>query len=417
MPSTTDGPGRGHRDPVRPGSGIGHGTVWLFAVATGVSVANLYYSQPLLDMIAGRLGLSHSVAGLTVTFSQLGYALGLVLLLPLGDLLDRRRLAPAAAAGTACALAAVAVAPSAAPLLGAALAVGLGATTAQMLVPYAADLATDEERGKVVGTVMSGLLLGILLARTAAGYLAELGGWRSVYATAAGVMLVLAATLWWRLPDLPSHSTLRYPALLASTLRILGEEPVLRLRAALGGLAFANFSVLWTSLTFLLSGAPYHYSSGAIGLFGLLGAAGAMAASAAGRVSDRGGSAATTTVTGVLLALSWLPLVLGAHRLWALAVGIVVLDLAVQGLHVTNQSQIYRLRPEARSRITSVYMTSYFIGGALGSLLAPLAYDEAGWGGVSALGAAIGCATVLVWLVSPSSRRHGPRPAEGPGAP
>ncbi len=385
-------------------SRIGPGTVGLFAVATGLSVANLYYSQPLLDEMAAGLGVSHGTAALTVTLSQLGYAAALVLLLPLGDLLDRRRLVPVTAVVTALALAAMATASSAVVLLGAAFAVGAGATTAQILVPYAADLAGDQDRGKVVGSVMSGLLLGILLARTVAGYLAELGGWRTVYVTAAAVMLLLAGTLWWRLPALPANSTLRYPALLASTARILREEPVLRLRAVLGGLAFAVFSVLWTALTFLLSAGPYHYSSGTIGLFGLLGVAGALTASVAGRIADRGRAALVTTLTCVLLAASWLPLAFGARVTVSLAAGIVLLDLAVQGLHVTNQSQIYRLRSEARSRLNSAYMTIYFLGGALGSTLAPIAYDAGGWSGVSVLGAALGAAAVLVWLASRPDR-------------
>jgi predicted MFS family arabinose efflux permease len=218
-------------------------------------------------------------------------------------------------------------------------------------------------------------------------------------------MLLLVAGLWWRLPALRPHATLRYPALLASTARILRDEPVVRLRAALGSMAFAVFSVLWTSLTFLLSAAPYHYSSGYIGLFGLLGAAGALAASVAGRIADRGGAIAMTTVTAVLLVVSWIPTAFGPRTLVLLAVGIVLLDLAVQGLHVTNQSRIYRLRPEARSRITSAYMTTYFVGGAIGSLLAPIAYDSGGWFAVCLLGASIGALAVLVWLTALTVRR------------
>ncbi|TDD62443.1 MFS transporter [Actinomadura rubrisoli] len=404
--ATRKPPGDGHR--ASPGSGgIGRGTVYLFAVATGLCVANLYYCQPLLDAIADGLRVSRSTTALLVTFTQLGYAAALVLVLPLGDLADRRRLIPGMAALTAAALAVTASASSAPVLLAAAVVTGAGATTAQVLVPLAAALADDDTRGKVVGTVMSGLLLGILVARTVAGYLAQLGGWRTVYATAAAVMLVLAAVLWWRLPAVPRATTLRYPALLASAVRIVREEPVLRFRALLGALGFAVFSVLWTALTFLLSGAPYHYSPGTIGLFGLLGAVGALAAGAAGRVADRGGAGRFTTLTTALLAVSWLPLVLGAHHVVALAAGIVLLDLAVQGLHVTNQSQIYRLRPDARSRITSVYMTAYFAGGAAGSALTPPAYERAGWTGVSVLGASLGAAAFLAWVAHGRSlRRH-----------
>jgi predicted MFS family arabinose efflux permease len=374
------------------------GVVLLLAIATGLSVANLYYSQPLLGAIGQQLHLSVGTTGLVVTVTQLGYAAGLVLLLPLGDLLERRRLVVVMAVGAAVALALMARSTTVWALLACSLAIGLLSVLAQILVPLAATLANPRERSTVVGMVMSGLLLGILLARTVSGYLAQLGGWTTAYWVAAALMLALAAALRLGLPASRNHTSLRYSELLRSTVTLLWNEPVLRLRSLYGALGFAAFSVLWTSVTFLLTGAPYYYSTGTVGLFGLVGAAGAVAASAAGRIADRGRSHHTTAVTVLLLLFSWLPLVFGLRSLAALLVGIVLLDLAVQGLHITNQSEIYRLKPEDRSRLTSAYMTLYFVGGALGSALSTMAYAAYGWVGACVLGAIIGAAAAVVWL-------------------
>jgi predicted MFS family arabinose efflux permease len=376
------------------------GVVLLLGMATGLSVANLYYSQPLLDTIGHQLHLSAGTTGLVVTVTQLGYAAGLALLLPLGDLLERRRLVVAMAVGAAIVLALMARATTAAALLACALAIGLLSVLAQILVPLAATLAGPSERGSVVGMVMSGLLLGVLLARTVSGYLAQLGGWTTAYWVAAALMLALAAALWLGLPTNRHHTNLRYLGLLRSTLALLRDEPVLRLRSIYGALGFAAFSVLWTPITFLLTGSPYHYSTGTVGLFSLVGAGGAAAASAAGRIADRGGSHRITAVTVLLLLTGWLPLAFGLHSLTALLIGIVLLDLAVQGLHITNQSEIYRLKPEARSRLNSAYMTLYFLGGALGSALSTMAYTDYGWIGVCALGTIIGVAAAAVWLAT-----------------
>ncbi|MDQ2881586.1 MAG: MFS transporter [Actinomycetota bacterium] len=376
------------------------GVVLLLSVATGLTVANMYYAQPLLDTIGHQLHLSVGTTGLVVTVTQLGYAAGLVFLLPLGDLLERRRLVVIMAVGAAIALALMAHSTTAAALLACALAVGLLSVVAQILVPLAATLAGPNERGSVVGTVMSGLLLGILLARTVSGYLAQLGGWTTAYWVAAALMLALAVALRLGLPTNRQHTNLSYTGLLRSTVALLRDEPVLRLRSVYGALGFAAFSVLWTSITFLLTGPPYHYSTGTVGLFGLVGAAGAAIAFAAGRIADRGGSRWTTAATVLLLLVSWLPLVFGVGSLAALLVGVVLLDLAVQGLHITNQSEIYRLNPEARSRLNSAYMTLYFVGGALGSALSTIAYADYGWLGACALGAIIGAAAVVIWLIA-----------------
>jgi predicted MFS family arabinose efflux permease len=379
--------------------------VAVMAVATGVAVANTYYAQPLLDAIGATFGIGPATSGLIVTVAQIGYALGLVFLLPAGDLAERRRLITVTCLVTAVALAGAALAPGPALLFAAVAVVGLTSVVAQILVPFAASLATDTERGSVVGTVMSGLLLGMLLARTVAGYIAELWGWRSVYWFAAGLMVVTAAVLRHELPRYRERTGLTYPRILASIATILRQEPVLRWRAVYGALAFGTFSVLWTSLTFLLAGPAYRMTEGTIGLFGLIGAAGVAMASLAGRLTDRGGARLLTGATSACLLVSWPAIWLGAHSVAALIAGILVLDIGAQGLHITNQSEIYRLRPDARSRINAAYMTSYFIGGAVASAASATVYGTAGWTGVSLLGAAFAAAACLVWVVQSRSRR------------
>ncbi|MFB7493193.1 MFS transporter [Streptomyces sp. NPDC056161] len=385
----------------RQGTGLGRATVILLAVATGLSVAGVYYAQPLLDEIRIDLHLPPGTAGLIVTVTQLGFAAGLLLLVPLGDLVERRRLITVMCVLSAAGLVMTGLATGPTLLFTASLVVGTFSTAAQLLAAYAATSTAEGERGRVVGTIMSGLLIGVLLARTVSGYLAVYGGWRMVYWVAAALMLLLAFTLLIRLPKSPPTADLRYAALLRSVFALLREEPLLRLRSLYGVLGMADFSVLWTSLGLMLAEPPYRYSPALIGLFGLAGAAGAVAASLAGRVADRGGAGLTTGVCGLLMTAAWLPMSLGQHSLALLIVGIVVFDLAAQALHITNQSQIYTLRPEARSRLTSAYMTCYFIGGVAGSGMSSIVYTRAGWTGVSVLGAVLGVATLLVRLCTP----------------
>ena len=369
------------------------------AVSTGLSVANNYYAQPLLPAIGRNLHMAAGTTGLIVTAAQVGYAAGLVFLLPLGDLAERRRLVTVMAVGTGLALFVLAAAPSATVLLAAAFVVGSLSVVTQVLVAFAASLASDDERGSVVGSVMSGLLLGVLLARTVAGLLAETGTWRVVYVVAGAAMLVEAAILRRVLPEWRTDRPSTYPRVVASVFELVREESVLRLRSLYGLMSFGAFSVLWTSIALLLA-SHYHYSSGVIGLFGLAGAAGAVAATAAGRFSDRRSARTATGVTSVLLLASWPAIWFGRSDLIALVIGVVALDIAVQGLHITNQGEIYRLRPEARSRLTAAYMFFYFVGGSVGSLAATTVYDAVGWGGVSAVGAAFATGAVGLWLVT-----------------
>ena len=382
------------------GGGISGGLVLLLAVACGATVANLYYAQPLLNTLAGAFGVSQGTAGLLITISQVGYVLGLALLVPSGDLQERRGLISVALVITAAGLVVMAVAPGFTVFAGALALVGFTATAAQVIVPMSASLALETERGRVVGTVMSGLLIGILLARTFSGLLAAALGWRVVFWVAAAIMVALSLTLRLRLPRVPPTTDMRYRGVLRSVLSLIAGEPVLRLRMALGFFAFGCFSTLWTSLSFLLSAPPFNYGNGVIGLFGLAGVAGAAAATGAGRLADRGRGRHATWVTAVVMVAAWPILYAGKTSVVWLLVGIAVLDLGVQGIHISNQSAIYALAPEARSRLTTAYMISYFLGGAALSAISSALYASDGWDGVCAAGIATGLAALALWAAA-----------------
>ncbi len=372
--------------------------VYVMAAACGVAVANLYYAQPLLHTLARSFGTSEGATGLIVTMTQLGYVIGLALVVPLGDVLERRRLITTVSAGTALALAGASISPGIGSFLIACLATGLTAVVAQILVPFAAVLAEDRYRGAVIGRVMAGLLLGILLARVVSGFIADAFGWRAVFGLATVCMIVQTIVLWLMLPQSRGETRLSYPALIGSVLFLFREEPLLRRRIVYGTFGFAAFSVFWTALAFLLARPPYGYSDSAIGLFGLVGAAGALSASSAGRIHDHGG---TLPGTGVLLALVVLAFVImGVYRthLAAIIAGVTLLDIGQQGTHILNQSVIYTLNEEARSRITTAYMTCFFFGGVIGSALSGYVFQLAGWTGVAWLGGVFGGIAFLYWL-------------------
>ncbi len=384
-------------------TGLGRGLVLMLAVATGACVANMYYAQPLLHTIGRAFHIGTATSGLLVTVSQIGYVFGLALLVPLGDLVERRALIT----NTMLALAAAQLVECLAPSLWifevALLIVGMTTFVAQVIVPMSSHLAAEHERGKVVGTVMSGLLLGVLASRTLSGIVAGAFGWRAVFGMAAALMLVGAVLLRRLLPRVQPTSDLPYGAALLSVLQLVREEPVLRLRMALGACSMGCFSILWTALAFLLSGvhgSGYHYGNTVIGLFGLAGIAGASAAQVAGRLADRGHGGLLTTGTLTLLLASWALLYLGGHSVLVLIVGIMVLDLGAQGTQISNQTAIYRLHPDARSRLTTAYMVAYFLGGTVCSSVTGALYGADGWGAVCLLGAGTATLSVLIWLLS-----------------
>lgn len=392
--------------------------VVLFAVTCGLSVANIYYAQPLLDAITGDVGIGHAGAGIVVTVTQVGYGLGLILLVPLGDRLNRRWLIGTHLLLSAVALVVVATATSRPVLLLGLAAVGALAVVIQVIVAFAASIAAPAGRGRVVGAVTGGVVIGILLARTGAGVVFDLAGWRWVYLASAALVLAVGGLLLRVLhgyaPDARPPVSMRYGPLLRSILTLYRREPVLRDRSILALLTFAAFSVLWTTLVLPLTAQPLSLSHSAVGLFGLAGAAGALAAVHAGRLADRGLGRATTGVALALMLVSWLPIGLIHRSLAALVIGLVLLDLAIQAVHVTSQTMIYAIAPGAASRLVSGYMVCYSIGSGAGSIASTLTYARAGWTGVCLLGAAIS-GTALLWWATRTDGRCGPvRRSDGP---
>ncbi|MFH8983687.1 MFS transporter [Streptomyces varsoviensis] len=392
----------------RPGAAdarpsLSRAMVLLLAVVCGAAVANIYYAQPLLPVISRALGVSEGAGGLVVTASQIGYAISLALLVPLGDVLERRRLVSVLLGLSAVALLGAAAAPSLNALYAAVALVGVTSAVAQIVVPMAASLAADHERGSVVGTVMSGLLVGIMLARTAAGVLAQFGDWRLVFVFAAGVMAILALTLRLVLRPVPPTQHTPYPQLLRSVLTLVRDESLLRRRMGLAAVGMGCFTVLWTASSFLLAGPAYGYGPAVIGLFGLAGVVGAVAAVTAGRFADRGRGRQVATGGLVLLTGGWGVLAFaaagGPGGLVALILGIMVLNLAQQALLISHQSVLYRRIPHARSRVTTALMVASFAGSTVASALASALYPVAGWTGVCALGGVIALIGVGIWTL------------------
>ncbi|TCN78481.1 MFS transporter [Shewanella fodinae] len=363
--------------------------ILLMAVATGVAVANNYYVQPLLDTIANYFKVSHTAAGMLVTTAQLFYGAGLLLLVPLADMFERRRLIVVMMLLATLGLLISALATNLYWLLLGTAVAGACSVVAQVLVPLAATLADPSQRGRVVGTVMGGLLLGILLARVVAGVISTWISWQAVYWLAAGTMLLITLLLARALPVYQSETTIRYGELMRSLFGLFRTEPKLRSRSFLGGLSFAMFTMFWTPLAFLLANPPYEYSDATIGLFGLAGVAGVAAARWAGKLADSGkGNTGTWVGLGSAL-ISWLLLFFAADSLALLLVGVVLLDLAVQLTHVSNQNVIYALQQQLRNRLNAGYMTCYFVGGALGSWVSVNLYQFGGWHAVCYGGAAL----------------------------
>ena len=373
----------------------------LFATACGISVANIYFAQPLLDQISNDFSMDHSIIGVVITITQIFYGLGLLLLVPLGDLLNPRRLIIGHMLLSTIALIIVGTAFSSVVLLVGMALVGILAVVTQTLVAFAANIASPLERGRVVGIVTSGIVIGILLARTFAGIVTDLAGWRSVYVVSAAILFLLASLFLKVLPSVEREvKSLTYTQLIRSTFTLFMQERTLRVRSVLAMLIFADFSILWTSLVLPFSAPPFALSHSAIGAFGLIGVAGALAAASAGKLADRGYGQRTTGIALILLFISWLFISYLQQTLIAFVIGIVLLDLAVQAIHVTNQTMILPLREEARSRLTAGYMMFYSIGSASGSIASTQIYAHFGWGGVSFLGASVSAFALLYWVLS-----------------
>jgi predicted MFS family arabinose efflux permease len=371
--------------------------ILVMAVACGLTVANLYYAQPLLALMASSFHVSQGTAAIVVTATQLGYAAGLALLVPLGDVLENRKLACRTLIITAIALGVAAVSPDFTLFLIMSVGIGVTSVVVQILVPFAAHLAPPEQRGKYVGRVMSGLLLGILLARSLASVTAAAWGWRSIYLISAVAMIVLSAVLWRLLPKRAPVATARYGRLLRSAFQLIREEPVLRRRAVCQALMFGAFSAFWTSISYELISA-HHLSQLHIALFALVGAGGAVAALVAGMLGDRGFG---RPVRGLSMALAVVAMVLaglGSGSVLLLAAAAVLLDLATQGNQVLSQRDVYALREDARARLNTVYMTVSFIGGSIASAVSGWLYESHGWVAVTIFAAALPLAAGCIYL-------------------
>ena len=390
-----------------PSADMPRSMVWLFATASGLSVANVYYAQPLLDALANDFGISHAAVGGVVTATQIGCALALLLVVPLGDKVDRRRLMAVQLIALVVALVSVSMAQSSSALLIGMLATGmLGTAMTQGLIAYAASAASPHEQGRVVGAAQGGVFTGLLLARVFAGGISDIAGWRGVYLCAAALMLMIALPLWWRLPALPTvTATMSYPRLIGSMLTLLRQEKVLQIRGVLALLMFASFNIFWSALVLPLSAPPFNFSHTAIGAFGLAGAVGALAAGRAGRWADRGYAQRTSAAALSILLLAWWPLSLMDRSFGILLIGIILLDLGGQALHVTNQSMIFRTRPEAHSRLVGLYMLFYAVGSGLGALGTTMTYACAGWPGVCLLGASVSLLALVFWWLTRASHR------------
>lgn len=390
-----------------PSADMPRSMVWLFATASGLSVANVYYAQPLLDALANDFGISHAAVGGVVTATQIGCALALLLVVPLGDKVDRRRLMAVQLIALVVALVSVSMAQSSSALLIGMLATGmLGTAMTQGLIAYAASAASPHEQGRVVGAAQGGVFTGLLLARVFAGGISDIAGWRGVYLCAAALMLMIALPLWWRLPALPAvTATMSYPRLIGSMLTLLRQEKVLQIRGVLALLMFASFNIFWSALVLPLSAPPFNFSHTAIGAFGLAGAVGALVAGRAGRWADRGYAQRTSAAALSILLLAWWPLSLMDRSLGILLIGIILLDLGGQALHVTNQSMILRTRPEAHSRLVGLYMLFYAVGSGLGALGTTMTYACAGWPGVCLLGASVSLLALVFWWLTRASHR------------
>jgi predicted MFS family arabinose efflux permease len=386
------------------------GQARLLAFTAGATVANLYYAQPLLPTIATGLRVSQTSASLLVTLTQLSYGVGLLLLVPAADITRRRTLFTILLGIDTVAVAASAAAPDLRALGALALVMGLTSVVIQMLIPFAATLAAQSERTHAIGTVLSGLLTGVLLSRTFAGIVAQFAGWRGVYALAAVVMAATTAIVFAALPDLPAEVNAGYGAQLRETFSLVRTQPVLRWRSLIGACGFGAFSAFWTTVSFLLAGPDYRFSQLEIGLFALAGAAGALLSAIGGRHIDARPKLrwpATGAVQGTLLASFALIALGGAHPRWlgltVLVAGALLMDAAVQSSNLLGQSVIYELLPQARSRLTAVYMTTMFVGGSVGSWAAAHAYERWGWAGSCGAAAVFPAVGLLGWI---AARRH-----------
>jgi len=377
------------------------GLLRLLALAAGLVIANIYYNQSLLVVMGRDYRVSAGAMGAVAVVTQLGFASGLLLLVPLGDILNRRKLIAGTAAAATVGMVAMALSPGYGFALAASYILGLVSVTPQCIIPYAANLAEPAQRGRAVGLVMGGLLVGILFARSAAGFLGQWVGWRGVFGVGAGLTLATTLALLG-LPESPRVAAkVSYPRLLRSLATLLARERILQRHALIGALGFGAFSAFWTTIAFYLAARPEHFGGNMVGIFGLIGAAGACAAPVSGHFSDRHSARAVNGISLALMALSFVMMAFAGRSLAWLVLGAFLMDAGTQGSHISNQTRVYALAPEQRNRITSVYMVILFLGGAIGSALGARAWALGQWTGLCLLGASMPLAALLVLFAWP----------------
>jgi predicted MFS family arabinose efflux permease len=378
---------------------VGSGLLLLLALIGGFAIGNLYWAQPLLGVIAGDLGVSTGTASTLVTVTQVGYAVGIVLIVPLGDVVNRRRLIPLMLVLSAVALAACAAAPTFPSLLVAIAVLGVTTVAGQIVIPLAGDLADDASRGRVVGTVMTGFLAGTIVSRTLSGLVAQLAGWRAIFVVAAVVVLLLAVLAYRKVPTMPTPARMSYPALLASVGGVVRRHRVVRWNLLLGALQFGLFMMFWTALTLLLSEAPFSYSPLTIGLLGLFGLAGALAAQHTGSFHDRGWSMAATGAGWAIALVAMLLAALGEHSLPMIIVAIVLLHLAIFPMNVLISARLFTVVAGGRSRVNTAMIAVNFIAGAIGSALVSRLWPVGGWHAVTTAGIGVCIAGLALWSI------------------
>lgn len=372
--------------------------LYLMSVSAGLIVANLYYNQPLLSQIANTYGVTEAAVSNVALTTQLGYAFGLLFIIPLGDKVSNNKILKLDFLLMVISLLAAALSNSLLFLTISSFFIGFTSSLPQLFVPMAAQLSDEKGRGRAIGIVMSGLLIGILGSRVISGFVGEQFGWRVMYYAAAGVMVFLFFILRAKLPRLNPHFPGTYGSLLKSILYYFKREPSLRLASLRGALAFAGLSAFWTILVFLMED-NFGYGSTVTGLFGILGIAGALGATIVGKLSDRINKNKIIVFSAILLIVSWLIFLISGNSIFGLVIGIILVDLGLQALHITNQNIIFSKNPEGRNRVNTVYMVSFFIGGALGTTLGAVAWERYQWTGVSLLGLFLSVLILMAHLI------------------
>lgn len=375
-------------------------SIMIMALCTGLIVANIYYSQPLLVLMSDEFGVTESNAGQVTFFTQVGYALGLLFCVPLGDKLERKRQIVIMTLMSVVALVAAAKSVNITMLKITGLMIGFSSVVPQLILPLAANLSDPASRGKVIGTIMSGLLVGILLSRTLSGVVGHHYGWRAMFWIAAGISALLAVIMIATFPSSKPNFKGTYGDLMKSLLTLIKEQPVLREASAINACCFAMFGMFWTTVVFLLSDAPFKYTSEQIGLMGLAAAAGALGAPLVGRIADKKNPRIAIGYGIIFLFLGYILFYIFQANLIGMIVGIIAIDLGLQGIHVSNQTRIYTLLPEARNRLNTVFMTTSFIGTSLGSGIGLWVWSFARWNGVCVAGIGLITTALIIYLAT-----------------